>query len=206
MIINKYIRAVGAPKKPPSCGPCPLIIAQKRSFKPSWITRGANAAVDRPNVALPRFPSGLKRFTRLKRLKASARNWIVSRSRTFVPLDSPRSTSLKAGPRNAFRLRFPFVPTGKQGVPKKNGTRPLGQKSVTLKIPFLSCWLLKPVVLTFAGRFERSLVSSCLYVRDDTYYNVMTGKVRCTSNGTRRRTAKISTSTALPLDWRRRCS
>ncbi len=45
-----------------------------------------------------------------------------------------------------------------------------------------------------------------LYVRDDTYYNVMTGKVRCTSNRTRRRTAKISTSTALPLDWRRRCS
>jgi uncharacterized DUF497 family protein len=28
----------------------------------------------------------------------------------------------------------------------------------------------------------------------------MTGKVRCTSNGTRRRTAKINTSTALPLD------
>src|ERR1700741_4171018 len=50
------------------------------------------------------------------------------------------------------------------------------------------------------------LVSLCLYVRDDTYYNVMTGKVRCTSNGTRRRTARISTSTALPLDWRRRCS
>src|SRR5207237_29666 len=68
---------------------------------------------------LPTDPTPDAKLIRLKRLKKSARSWILTRSVIGMFLMNERSTSPNPGPLNLLRWRLPFplgheVPPGKQ--------------------------------------------------------------------------------------------
>ena len=90
------------------------------------------------------------------------------------------------------RSKFSAVTVTGTFVPKPTSLVLLGSSKFSVLIIVGSKAHFAPTRIARRRMDAADLVSSCLYVRDDTYYNVTAGKVRCTSNGTRRRTASIA--------------
>src|SRR5947207_1336858 len=84
---------------------------QNNSFAPNCRMRGLPAEVMRPNeLVLETTVPGLLKFTLLKMLKNSARNWNEARSVTRVFFSIPMSLLKKRGPRTMFLPEEPNVP------------------------------------------------------------------------------------------------